>query len=182
MLTSASVTMPTCTSTFIHTHTHSSTTYPQTGQLLGPSVLVLICDYFPERIGSFLLFLAREPDETPGKQGVPPLPLCTGLSHAHANANQPWPSQGSVGRLPGTGEQTFKECYFISGILGKEGRKREVGQWNKLGGERKGDRSIMNVYNKKSEEHEKEVAWIKGLVCARNCYLKLSIEIIHLTF
>lgn len=52
-------------------------------------------------------------------------PLCAGLTHA--NANESWPSQGSVGRRPGALEQTRKECYFISGILGKEGQRE--GSW-----------------------------------------------------
>ena len=52
-------------------------------------------------------------------------PLHAGLTHA--NANESWPSQGSAGKLPGALEQTWKECYFISGILGKEGPRE--GSW-----------------------------------------------------
>lgn len=62
-------------------------------------------------------------------------PLHAGLTHA--NANESWPSQGSVGRLPGALEQTCKECYFISGILGKEGPRE--GSWAVVGGRDEGE-------------------------------------------
>lgn len=55
----------------------------------------------------------------------PLLPLQAGLTHA--NANESWPSLGSAGRRPEVLEQTRKECYFISGILGKEGQRE--GSW-----------------------------------------------------
>lgn len=52
-------------------------------------------------------------------------PLQPGLTQA--NANESWPSQRSEGRLPAALEKTCKECYFISGILGKEGQRE--GSW-----------------------------------------------------
>lgn len=62
-----------------------------------------------------------------------------------------------MGRLPGALEQTCKECYFISGILGKE--EQREGSWAvREGGGRGGgrERMNMNAYCKKNEANEKK--------------------------
>lgn len=61
-----------------------------------------------------------------------------------------------MGRLPGALEQTCKECYSISGILGKE--EQREGSWagrgvrGRAGGS---ERMNMNSYCNKNEANEK---------------------------
>lgn len=138
----------------------------------GLFLLVLICECFPEWSTQFSFFWQGSLLKGPVNRASP----SPSLWPAHANANQSCPGQGSAGRLPGTGEQTRKECYFISGILGKEGWQREVGQWkNRLCGESRGDGIIVIAESRESEDHRKDFTWIKGLLGVRNWYRKLFI-------
>lgn len=71
-----------------------------------------------------------------------------------------------MGRLPGALEQTRKECYFISGILGKEGQRE--GSWAVRGWR---ERMDMNANCSKTAANRKDGRKLigkKDLLGARN--------------
>lgn len=67
-----------------HAAAHSPTPWPHARQLLGPSLLILICECFPERNTQFSLFWQENLMKLPVNRASP----SPSNWPAHANANQ----------------------------------------------------------------------------------------------
>lgn len=71
-----------------------------------------------------------------------------------------------MGRLPGALEQTRKECYFISGILGKEGQRE--GSWAVRGWREKMNMNADCCKTGANGKDGRKLIAIKDLLGARN--------------